>query len=128
MANKIKVINNSDKPYEFTFDGGNYGPFAPGEIIDLPAEIANHAVKRSAVVDPDFGDVIDHRMAYLHELTQEQIQKIAVYECPFVMTNQCKVSAFKSSDELRVHMESHWGVSAAPPLQGGKQPAVAGKQ
>jgi hypothetical protein len=105
----VKIINKSDKPFDFTFDSGNYGPYLPGEVVDLPDEIAAHAVKRSEILDPDFGDTIGFQMSYLSDLSQEEIRKHVLYPCPFIQSNQCNAKSFKTPDELRAHLETHWG-------------------
>ncbi len=114
-----KIINVSKEPYEWQFDGKIYGPIAPGEIVDMPDEIANHAVKRSVVLDHDpdsmtVGDPIDTKVKYLSELSKDQIKEITLYPCSLVQSGQCSVKPFKTMDELRKHMESHWGPVAKP--------------
>lgn len=112
MAN-AKIINVSDKPFEWTFDSGNYGPLRPGEVMEVSADVAAHAIKRSEIIDPDFGDSLGFAIAYVGALDKEAIKKIAKYPCPLSITNQCNAAPFKSLDDLKVHMESHWGKAPA---------------
>jgi hypothetical protein len=107
-----RIINTSSQPYEWTFDSANYGPIQPGEIVDLPQEIAAHAVKRSVVLDPDLGDEVSFRVAFLDSLDKEIVKKIASYNCPFAVTGQCHSKPFKTVDDLRLHLESHWEATA----------------
>jgi hypothetical protein len=125
MANKVKIINVSDKPYEFTFDSGIYGPINPGEIVEYPAEIAAHAIKRSEMVDPDFGEIIGYRMAYLDSVDPNKVKEIVTYPCPFIASNQCNAKPFKNTEELRLHLDSHWG--AKPTVIPTKQGLPMGK-
>jgi hypothetical protein len=113
-----KIINTSDKPFEFTFDSGNYGPIQPGEVVDYPAEVAAHAIKRSEIIDPDFGETVGFQLIYLGQLSQEEIRKHVVYPCPFVQSNQCDAKSFKTIEDLHQHMETHWGAAPVPEAPG----------
>jgi hypothetical protein len=115
-----KVINVSNKPYEFTFDGGNYGPIQPGEIKDYPNEVAAHCIKRSEILDPELGETVGYKMAYLDSLSKDKIKEIATYICPFVAANQCHAKPFKTIDDLRRHMDDHWGSDESESKSTGK--------
>ena len=107
-----KIINVSQEPYEFTFDGGHYGPMKPGEIMDLPDEIAAHAIRRSEAIDPDFGTVVGYRAEYLNDVARDKdrIKQLATYPCPYAHTAQCSAEPFRKPEDLKAHMESaHWG-------------------
>ena len=98
-----KIINTSNKPYEFTWDGGHYGPYMPGQIVELPDNVANHAIKRSVVLD-DTGGVLDFQMQELSAVSREKVKEIAMFECPFVASGMCNEPASKTSDELWAHL------------------------
>ena len=104
----MKIINVSNEPYFWTFDSGNYGPVLPGQIWEGIEEIARHALKRSAIVD-EFGEVASFRMEEVGAMSKERIREFAAYPCPFTQSNQCNTKPFRSIDDLRRHMESHWG-------------------
>jgi hypothetical protein len=107
----LKIINTSNKPYEFTWDGGHYGPIQPGEIKDYPDPIAYHAIKRSVVYfhgGEQDGEISHFQMEMLDAVDKSKVSDIALYECPFIASNQCDAKPFKSADDLRAHLESHW--------------------
>jgi hypothetical protein len=106
----LKIINTSDKPFEWTFNGEIYGPIKPGQVMDLPDEIALHGIKRSVVLD-DIGNVESYRVEHLEAVGQKRIKEIALYECPFVANGLCDAKSFKSVGDLQAHMESHWELS-----------------
>lgn len=122
----MKIINVSDRPFEFTFDSGIYpadgSQIMPGQIVDYPDEIAQHAIKRSIVTKPDPLDdtqeIVTYRMQAVGSVDKAKLQKIVTYECPFAITGQCKESRLPSMDALRAHMETHWSVP---------EPVVAGQ-
>jgi len=109
----LKIINTSDKPFEWTFNGEIFGPLAPGQIADFPNEVALHAIKRGVVLD-DTGDFIKYRVESLDSVSNEKIRDIAQYECPFAVTNQCDAKPFKNVKDLKAHLESHWELSPEP--------------
>ncbi|HCV42400.1 MAG TPA: hypothetical protein DGH68_02880 [Bacteroidetes bacterium] len=106
----MRVVNVDDKPYEFCFDAQVFGPYAPGTIVDLPDAVAAHAIKRSVVLD-DEGVFVRAKMEYLNDMKAdpERYKAIITYDCPFVASEQCNMKGFKNLDELRTHLESHWG-------------------
>ena len=103
----MKIINTSDKPFRFTFDACNFGPYLPGQVVDLPEDVAAHAIRRSIVLD-DAGDFVAYRMEPLSSVDPNRVKDIALIECPFIALNQCNAASFKSADELKAHLESHW--------------------
>ena len=109
----MKIINVSDEPYEWTFNSQNYGPIKPGEIWEGEDEIARHALKRSAIVD-ELGEVAGWRCEALGALSKERIKELAAYPCPWTLSNQCSADPFKNIDDLRKHMDLHWGMVAIP--------------
>ena len=85
----------------------------PGQILDLPEEVAAHAVKRSVVLD-DTGDFIRHKVDFLANVDQSKVKEIALYECPFAASGQCDARPFKSAKDLKAHLEGHWELSPDP--------------
>jgi hypothetical protein len=106
----VRVVNVDDKPFEFCFDAAVFGPYAPGTIVDLPDHIAVHAIKRSVVLD-DEGVFVRNKMEFLSDMKgdQERMQRIITFDCPYVASEQCNMKGFKTTDELRAHLETHWG-------------------
>lgn len=121
----MKIINVSKKPFEWTFNSGNYGPIGPGQIMDLPYEIAAHAVKRSISLrfEEDGTEIYEQQIQLLSSVSGEEIKNIALYPCPMSVSGQCDKTDFKSLDELREHMNIHWGAPAVLP---DKNPKSAG--
>ena len=106
----MRIVNVSDKPFEFTFNAVVYGPYPPGAVVDLPYAIAQHGIKRSVTYDED-GQVIGYKMDYLDSVKNDPttMERVIKYECPLAATEQCNVGPFKTLDELRIHMEqAHW--------------------
>lgn len=107
----MKIINTSNEPYEFTYDGGHYGPIIPGQIVDYPDAMAHHAIKRSVVMfdgdDEQCGNPNYYRMQPLNEVDPKKVKEIAVFECPFRNTG-CNIGPLKSMDELQAHLNSHF--------------------
>ena len=123
----MKIMNTSNKPYEFTWDGGHYGPYAPGAILDLPDEIANHAVKRSAVLFQEgdmSGDIAYYQMEYLHNVDRKKVNEISLYDCPLKASGQCDEKAFSTMAELKAHMDTHWELLPEANQAKGKQGAL----
>jgi hypothetical protein len=106
-----RIVNTSDKPYEFCFDACVYGPYAPGQVIELPNEIAAHGVRRSQILD-EIGNTVGFKCEFLNDLKndKERMENLLVYDCPLKMSDQCNVGSFKSLDDLRSHLETHWAV------------------
>lgn len=105
----MRIVNISDKPFEFMFDATSFGPFGPGQIVDLPDEIAMHGVKRSMIIDEE-GITVGQKMDYVSSVDSATLKKIVTYDCPMVLSGQCKAKGFKSLDDLKAHMEqAHWG-------------------
>lgn len=102
----MKIINVSDKPYEWTFDSCNYGPLNPGEILDLSYENAVHAVKRSFIMD-DEGMPMGQRVQFLDSVDKSLVSEIVTYICPMVHSGQCNAKPFPSMDALRAHIDGH---------------------
>lgn len=109
----MKIINVDDKPFDWTFAGDQYGPIAPGQIMDLPDEVAMHAVRRSVVHD-DVGEFVRHRVELLSSVDRDTIRRTALIECPYKLANQCDAAPFKSEAELKAHLEGHWELSPEP--------------
>jgi hypothetical protein len=105
----VKIINVSKTPYEFTFDGGNYGPIQPGEVVDFLSDIALHAIRKSAVLDED-GNVETYRMESLAKVqgNPEWLKSIATYPCPFAVSGQCDTQPFKDVESLKTHLDVHF--------------------
>lgn len=113
-------MNLDSKPFDWTFNGEQWGPIAPGQVMDLPDEVAAHAIKRSILLDPN-GDFERYRIDYLGNVPAERIKEIAMYDCPYALTGQCTAKPFKTDSDLRAHLESnHWPKSAS------KVPLVVG--
>lgn len=112
----MKIVNTSDKEYEFTYDSMIFGPYAPGEIVDLPDDIARHAIRRSAVND-DAGQHVEYRVSPIGAVDRKRLREMAVIPCPYADIEGCK-AVFKAKDDLRAHLETHWqagAAQAAPP-------------
>jgi hypothetical protein len=109
----LKIINVDDKPFEWTYGGEIFGPLAPGQVADFPDTVALHAIKRGVVLDGE-GDFVKHRVEALDSVGRDRIKEIAMYECPFALTNQCDAKPFKNAVDLKAHLESHWELSPEP--------------
>jgi len=123
----LKIMNTSNKPFEFTWDGSPFGPIKPGEIVDYPDPVANHAVKRSAVLFQEgdqSGDIDYFQMEYLHNVDKKKIVETALYECPLKASGQCDEKAFNTMAELKAHMDTHWELLPEANLPKGKQVAL----
>jgi hypothetical protein len=105
----VRIVNISDRPFEFSFDSVVYGPYQPGTIIDLPHEVASHGIKRSQELD-EMGNILGFRIQSIEEAKSdpEKFKNLLVYNCPFTMSDQCNAKPFKSVDDLKKHMETHW--------------------
>lgn len=112
----MKIVNRSNEPYEFTFDGGNYGPLMPNEVVDYPEEIALHAIKRSAQFDDDGEGIL---MGYrVEQMTGSDVKRSELkVRCPYVQTGECAQPPMNQAD-LRIHLESHW-IKDSPALRSG---------
>jgi hypothetical protein len=110
-----RIVNVSNAPFEFTFNSCVYGPYAPGQVVELPYAIAEHGVKRGMIVD-DMGNFVGNRCEFLDDLQndQERMKSILMYECPLAVSHQCAAASFRNLDELRAHMETHWTTAADP--------------
>jgi len=86
----------------------DYGPLRPGEVGDYPEEIAHHAIRRSVVLDED-GEFIKYRVEPLGSVDKTRLRQIAVYHCSLVETGECDHAPFAKLDDLRTHMEVHFG-------------------
>ncbi len=102
----MRVINVMKQPYEFTFDSCQYGPILPGQVVDLPAEVALHAIKRSVILDEE-GEIIGFKIKDVAEVGQDELKEIALYPCPMEQVGRCKAKPFKSYADLMRHMETH---------------------
>lgn len=115
----MKIVNVSDKPFEFMFSEVTYGPYVPGQIIDLPDHIAQHGLDKSAILDDEgLGNIVGFKLKTLADAKVTE-KNILIYECPLVASGECTAKAFSSLDDLKAHMETHWGSALKP---------VAGKQ
>lgn len=82
--------------------------------MDLPQEVAEQAIKRSAVTD-DEGNIEAFRVEPLEKVKKnsEWLQAVATYPCPFSATGQCDAAPFKDINELRVHLDTHFNKGKA---------------
>jgi hypothetical protein len=103
----MKIVNTSEKPFEFTFDSCNYGPIPPGGVVDLPEDVANHALRRSLIIDPLDGAPMGYRLEPLDALNKDRRQGLAIYVCPLVAINECHAPSMSTVDELMSHMQRH---------------------
>lgn len=114
MSN-LKVVNVSDKPFEFLFNAVVY-VVPPGKPVELPYEIAMHGIKKSVFYDPQDDNVLLGHKLELLDTVKSDAQAMAAlmkYECPFTASDQCNAGLFDSIDDLRAHLESvHWPVDA----------------
>lgn len=102
----MKIVNTTDKPYDFTFDSRNF-TMPPGEPMDFPDEIARHAIRRSEVLD-DEGNPVAYRVASLAEARMsDRYRQIVVYRCPFHPTDDCQFVA-QTPEALRSHVDDHF--------------------
>jgi hypothetical protein len=106
-------MNTSNKKFEFTYDGGHYGPYIPGQIIDMPDGMAHHALRKSAILEqdqdaPNVGEIIGYQMEPLENVAKDKVKELATYTCPFVASNLCDAKPFKAMNDLKAHLESHW--------------------
>ena len=100
-----KVINKGDKPYYFTYDGMNYGPINPGEVMEIERKLAEHAIKRSWALDDE--GVPDHQTIFpVESLTPEELRATMRFSCPYVGIS-CSAPAFKTLEALREHLDEH---------------------
>lgn len=116
----MKIVNTSDKPYEFAFNSCTYGPFAPGQIIDLPDEVALHGIKRSIILDEE-GNYLSQKAQPLDQVKTNpaMMEKLIKYDCPMAASEQCSAGPFASLDALREHLETaHWKASEKKPMVG----------
>lgn len=107
----MRIVNTSKKPFEFMFNATSFGPYAPGEIADLPDAVAMHGIKRSVILDEE-GNYIGQHMEFLNDIKvdPERLRSLIVYDCPLAESEQCNAKGFSSLDDLRAHMEHvHWG-------------------
>lgn len=100
----MKITNVSDKPYEWTWDGGIYGPIQPGETVDLPDALAKHAITRGVVTDDATGEVIEYKVMPTDKVPQAQLREIAQYTCPLAFNGLCSAKPFRSVEEISAHM------------------------
>ncbi len=114
----MKIVNTSDKPYEWTFDGYIWGPLGPGDVGDYPLEVAMHAIRRS-VINDDEGQPVGYRCELLDSLKTDRgrFNDIVAYPCPFKSIGDCDAAPFKTKGELKVHLELHWDASAKNPRE-----------
>lgn len=105
----MKIINVSKLPYEFTWDGFNFGPIAPGEIQEFPDDMAAHAIRKSAVLDED-GNVETYRVESLARVQHDLawLKSVATYPCPFAATGQCGEEPFRDIEALKIHLDFHF--------------------
>jgi hypothetical protein len=47
-----RLRNNSDEPFEFMFDGLNYGPIPPRDLAEFPLDVARHGCLSPKVYCP----------------------------------------------------------------------------
>ncbi len=102
----MKIINTSNKPYEFTYNGEHWGPYKPGEIVEFPDEMAIFALHKSAVLDQDpdsmsVGEVIGYQMQDLGSVAKDKIREIVTYECSLVRNGLCDAKPFKRMADLQ---------------------------
>jgi hypothetical protein len=115
----LRIINTSNKPYEFTYDGGHYGPYKPGEIVELDEVMGHFALKKSAVLiqdpeDPGVGEIDHYQMEPVENVAKDKIRGMVTYTCPLVQSGQCDAKPFKSLGELKAHQDLHWELAEEP--------------
>jgi len=106
----LKIINTSNKPYEFTWDGGHYGPIMPGQIVEYPEAMARHAIKRSVVLHQtgeEIGGIDYFQIEELNAVSREKVQEIAMFDCPFVASGICNAAPLKTVEDLGAHLATH---------------------
>lgn len=105
----MKIINVSKTPCEWTYDGCNYGPLNPGQVIDVPDQVGRHAIKRSVVTD-DEGNIEMFRIESLEKVRADKdwLKSVATYPCPFEATGQCSAEPFKDVELLKRHLDEHF--------------------
>ena len=124
----MKIINVSDKPYEFTFDSKNFPAIPPGGIAEYPDPIALHAIKRSIIYD-EYGDLAGFKVTDIRNVPEDKVRLMAKFTCPMAQLNQCNAGPFSSLEELRAHLEEkHLGGPASSPggAVSGSKPVNAG--
>lgn len=103
----MKVVNTSKKPYEFTFDSRNFGPFKPGQVVDLPDDVAQHGIRRSAIRDELEGFITGYSFEPLGSIDAGRRGEVAVYACALVAIGECSAPNFNTVDELMTHLRTH---------------------
>lgn len=99
----MKVVNDSDKPFEFFFDGKPH-VMAPGEICDYRADIAQHAMRKSLEID-DEALPIRRQVIPLEEAKQSgRLKDYANLVCPFVKLDECSHAPFVRAEDLTRHV------------------------
>jgi len=108
----VRIVNTSNQPFEFMFNATSFGPYMPGEIVDLPDEVAMHGIKRGTMYESESGMFLGQRMEPLDSVKVDPIRlrELITYDCPLSESDQCNAKGFNNLDDLRVHMEqAHWG-------------------
>jgi len=113
----IAIVNTSNEPYEWTHDGFIYGPIAPGQIWEGPDVCAQHALKRSWVLDEE-GIPTYQRVELLENVKndKERFEALIGYKCPFIVSGDCQAKPFTTKDALRKHLEEHFAAAKGDDL------------
>lgn len=98
----IKIVNVSDKPYDFTYDGKVQATMLPNESYEFEDYLALHAIKKSEIMD-DEGQVVGFRVKKLSEIEPKSVR----LHCPLVEIGECKSPTFANLKELSEHMAAH---------------------
>jgi hypothetical protein len=104
----VKIVNVSDKPFEFTYGGLNYPAIPPGGYADYPEDIARHALRKSEILD-DTGMPEGRRLEVYgagSQADQEKMNKKLVFTCPFAEIDNCKEGNM-SREQLVAHLQKH---------------------
>ncbi len=115
----LKIVNVSDKPFEFTFNGLNWPAIPPGGMAEYPEDMARHALRKSEIMD-DVGMPAGRRLEVLSVATQtekDRMNKILVFTCPFQEIDNCKEQPM-TREQLVAHLGKHKAARSAS----GKEP------
>lgn len=121
----MRVINVSDKPYEWQWDGKVFGPLEPGEIRDVPDEVGSHGVNRSMILDEVGEPTGQYRLKPVNAVKgTKQYEAMVKYPCTMCGP---EAGVFGKDDLERHMMETHFRKPATPQAQaqqdrGGSQP------
>jgi hypothetical protein len=98
----VRVVNTGKKPFEFMWDGKMFPALNPGDVTEMPEWLANHAIKKSAFLDPNTG----MQDTYL-KIAAQVDPKSFRYSCPMSKMGLCDATSFASLRELQDHISVH---------------------